>query len=109
MYKVPRARNNGKPRNIVAAFGDPALAPKVSSSSGSINVGALVGLVIGIVALVGVFAAGFIVLRKKRSGMVDRSDSSVISDPFKDVDLNRLAQAAIEAAIATPMMIRFPR
>jgi len=95
VYKVPRARKNGKPRNIVAAFGDPSLAPKVSSSSGSISGGALVGLIIGIMVLVGVFAAGFIVLRKKkRSGMVDRSDSSVISDPFKGVDLNRISQGS---------------
>jgi hypothetical protein len=75
----------------VATFGDPALAPKIKSSSSGSSTGAIVGIVIGLVAVLGVIAGAFIVLKKRNEGgehrIVDLRDPTDTGDPFKTVDL----------------------
>jgi len=90
-YVVPRARNNGRPRTVVATFGDPALAPKIKSSSSGSNAGAIVGIAVGLVAVLGVIVAAFVVLKRRKNGgehrIVDLRDPTDTGDPFKTVDL----------------------
>lgn len=90
-YVVPRVRKSGRPRTVVATFGDPALAPKIKSSSSGSNTGAITGIVVGLVAVLGVIAGAFIVLKKRNKGeehrIVDLRDPTDTGDPFKTVDL----------------------
>jgi len=98
-YVVPRTRKSGVPRTVVATFGDPALAPKIKSSSSGSKVGAIFGIIVGLVAVLGVIVGTFVVLRKKRNKrgnhrIFDLRDPTYSGDPFKTFNLAHIVNTS---------------